>query len=335
VTSDATVTFEVDGGPSGPTPIEESLLSFDGRAGSLLGVLARPAAPAQCRPVAVVIVVGGPQTRVGSHRQFVQLARRLAAAGYPCLRFDYTGMGDSPGPKPDFEAAGADVSGACDTLRAAAPGCRSIALWGLCDGATAAAFQAAQDERIAAVIAANPWARSDGTRSATMVRQHYGSRLRSPAFWKKLLRGRVDVRTGVREFARHLWRARRAATAGAAGGRGGTGGAGSAGGAGGAGGRNGADSAGGGGRGAIFRDRSADLPARLADALSRIAPRLHLQLSGNDLTAAEFELAMKNAGADARIRGSVFRLPRADHTFSEQAAWDAVIGDTIAVLERL
>lgn len=325
MTSDATVTFEVDGGPSGPTPIEESLLSFDGRAGSLLGVLARPAAPAQCRPVAVVIVVGGPQTRVGSHRQFVQLARRLAAAGYPCLRFDYTGMGDSPGPKPDFEMAGADVSGACDTLRAAAPGCRSIALWGLCDGATAAAFQAAQDERIAAVIAANPWARSDGTRSATMVRQHYGSRLRSPAFWKKLLGGRVDVRTGVREFARHLWRARRAA-AGAAGGRG------SAVDTGGVGGRNGVDPAGG---GAIFRDRSADLPARLADALSRIAPRLHLQLSGNDLTAAEFELAMKNAGADARIRGSVFRLPRADHTFSEQGAWDAVIGDTIAVLERL
>ena len=31
----------------------------------------------------VVIVVGGPQYRVGSHRQFLLLARRLAASGIP------------------------------------------------------------------------------------------------------------------------------------------------------------------------------------------------------------------------------------------------------------
>ena len=52
--------------------------------------------PAAAR-LGVVIVVGGPQYRVGSHRQFVLMARDLAREGYPVLRFDYRGMGDSDG----------------------------------------------------------------------------------------------------------------------------------------------------------------------------------------------------------------------------------------------
>ena len=43
----------------------------------------------------LLIVVGGPQYRVGSHRQFVLLARNLSIAGIPVMRFDYRGMGDS------------------------------------------------------------------------------------------------------------------------------------------------------------------------------------------------------------------------------------------------
>ncbi len=60
-------------------------------------------------------------------------ARRLAAEGFPCLRFDYTGMGDSAGPKPDFEDAGDDIRRACDAVLAAVPGCERVALWGLCE----------------------------------------------------------------------------------------------------------------------------------------------------------------------------------------------------------
>ena len=50
------------------------------------------AVPEQARSLGVVIVVGGPQYRVGSHRQFVLLARQLAAAGIATLRFDCRGM---------------------------------------------------------------------------------------------------------------------------------------------------------------------------------------------------------------------------------------------------
>jgi dienelactone hydrolase len=54
----------------------ESALTFN-CADALGGVLARPEQPTRRG----VIVVGGPQYRVGSHRQFLQLARALAAEG--------------------------------------------------------------------------------------------------------------------------------------------------------------------------------------------------------------------------------------------------------------
>ncbi|HBZ05431.1 MAG TPA: hydrolase 1, exosortase A system-associated, partial [Massilia sp.] len=44
----------------------------------LYGIVSLPAAP---HPRGVLIVVGGPQYRAGSHRQFTLLARDLAAAG--------------------------------------------------------------------------------------------------------------------------------------------------------------------------------------------------------------------------------------------------------------
>lgn len=263
----------------------------------MLGVLARPPLDLPRQPMAVVIVVGGPQTRVGSHRQFVLLARALAAAGYPCLRFDYTGMGDSPGPKPDFERAGSDIRRACDAVLAAEPDCRSIALWGLCDGATAAVFHAATDERVAVVFAANPWARSYSTRSAALVQTYYGARLRSPDFWKKLASGRIDVISAAREAIGHVRGARRALPS----------------------------------RRLRFPE-DASVPQRLATALQRIQTKVHLQLSGKDLTAAEFELAMRAAGIFDALNAPVLRLEDADHTFSDPAAWSAVVDNTLAAL---
>ena len=50
-------------------------LAFPCQQDSLIGILHRPERP---RRTGVVIVVGGPQYRVGSHRQFTLLARYLA-----------------------------------------------------------------------------------------------------------------------------------------------------------------------------------------------------------------------------------------------------------------
>lgn len=277
----------------------ESVVTMGLPGAELVGVLARPEEMAATRSVGVVIVVGGPQTRVGSHRQFVVMARALARAGYACLRFDYTGMGDSPGPRPDFEDAGPDIRRACNALMAQVSVVTKIALWGLCDGATAALFYAPGDERIVAVIAANPWARSDATRSAVLVADHYGSRLRSGEFWRKLLTGKVDVLRSGKEAIGHLMRVRareNSPTGGVA---------------------------------------CEGLPGRLARVL--VAPRatVRLQLSGRDLTASEFRIAMDAAGLPESDAVTALHLETADHTYSDPDLWRAVIDDTEAALGRL
>ena len=101
----------------------------------LMGILALPDAPLA---TGVVIIVGGPQYRAGSHRQFVLLSRALASAGHSVLRFDYRGMGDSTGDLQNFETVNPDIDCAIDTLQAGVPGLLKVVLWGLCDGASAA-----------------------------------------------------------------------------------------------------------------------------------------------------------------------------------------------------
>lgn len=64
---------------------------------TLLGILARPATPAD-----TAVVVGGPQYRASSHQQFLLLSRALAASGIAVLRFDNHGMGHSSVAQPEW-----------------------------------------------------------------------------------------------------------------------------------------------------------------------------------------------------------------------------------------
>ena len=110
---------------------EERALRFSCEESMLYGILSLPE-HVQCR--GVLIVVGGPQYRAGSHRQFTLLARGLAAQGIPAMRFDYRGMGDSEGSARDFEDVGHDLRVAIDQFLVAVPGMTEVAIWGLCDG---------------------------------------------------------------------------------------------------------------------------------------------------------------------------------------------------------
>ncbi|MDE2598471.1 MAG: hydrolase 1, exosortase A system-associated [Rhodocyclaceae bacterium] len=175
---------------------------------SLVGIVSHPSGTG--RETGVVIVVGGPQYRIGSHRQFALLARALAAAGHPALRFDYRGMGDSTGPSVAFDAVDADIAAAIDLLQAAHPGVRRVALWGLCDGASAALLYAHRsgDRRIAGVALANPWLHSDQARAHATVHMYYRQRFFEMAFWRKLLRGGINPWRSMRELAGHRRQAR-------------------------------------------------------------------------------------------------------------------------------
>jgi exosortase A-associated hydrolase 1 len=171
---------------------------------SLVGIVARPARPAE---TGVLVIVGGPQYRVGSHRQFVHLSRFLAAEGIACMRFDYRGMGDSSGAMRTFEEVSEDIRVALDRFLGTVPEVKRVVLWGLCDAASAACFYAPCDARVAGVALLNPWVRTEASEAAAYLRHYYLQRLLSAAFWRKLLGGGVRVRASARGLSGHVARA--------------------------------------------------------------------------------------------------------------------------------
>lgn len=176
--------------------INEHSLWLHGEGFDMLGIVSLPTAGTPTQPIGVVIVVGGAQYRTGSHRQFTQLARFLAQAGYPVLRFDLPGMGDSPGELPSFEDTAPHIAAAIDGLQRQHPGVERVVLWGLCDGASASLLymDATHDARIAGLALLNPWVRSEVSLARARVKHYYWQRLREPEFWRKLVRGGVGWR---------------------------------------------------------------------------------------------------------------------------------------------
>lgn len=180
---------------------------FDCAGDKLVGVLHFPAnLSAEPRKPVVVNVVGGPQYRVGSHRQFVLTARHLAAHGYPVFRFDYRGMGDSEGDFRTFEFVAQDIECALDIVRDEFPS-RAVVLMGLCDGASAILMYPRLGTSVAGVALLNPWVRSETTIARTFARHYYGKRVFSTDFWAKVLRLDWDFRSSVASLVGNLRRA--------------------------------------------------------------------------------------------------------------------------------
>ncbi|MDP2263612.1 MAG: hydrolase 1, exosortase A system-associated [Hydrogenophaga sp.] len=192
-------------------PVEERALWLDPEGSPMLGIVTQPAPGAPATGTAVLIVVGGAQYRVGSHRQFVRLARALAASGHLALRFDLPSMGDSPGEPVAFEHGSRHI-GAAVNAAAALQGVKRVVLWGLCDGASASLIYAAStaDPRLAGLALLNPWVRSEASLARTQLRHYYRQRLREPDFWRKLLQGAVG-RQALRDLMANLRGMRRPA----------------------------------------------------------------------------------------------------------------------------
>lgn len=273
-------------------------VSFKCHDADLVGVVHRPDTNATR---GVLIVVGGPQYRTGSHRQFLLLARALAENGIAAMRFDYRGLGDSSGTFAGFENIDNDIRAAANAFTAALPELEEIVLWGLCDAASAILFYAHADHRIAGSVLLNPWVRSESGYAKTQLRHYYLSRIFSRALWGKIMRGRFDLSGS----AGSLMGTVKAASA-----------------------ETGADT----GPGNPLADR-------MADGLEKYAHPVLLIMSGNDLTAREFDDAMK---ASPRWRKLVAAnrltrrdLPAADHTFSRRAWRDEVATLTIDWVKNL
>ncbi|HEV2747198.1 MAG TPA: hydrolase 1, exosortase A system-associated [Allosphingosinicella sp.] len=143
----------------------------------------------------LLIVTGGSQTRIGSHRMFERLALALSGQGYPAFRFDRRGIGDSEGEDRGFRGSAADLSAAVQAFRSECPRLRQVIGFGLCDGATALALFGAATG-LDGLILANPWlveAEADAPPPAA-IKRHYLQQLTSRAGWRKVLTGSVSYR---------------------------------------------------------------------------------------------------------------------------------------------
>ena len=128
--------------------MKESTVLF-GDTRSVVGIISEPEQGASTTGLGCLILNAGSIHRVGPQRLYVKLARRLAAAGITSLRFDYSGVGDSPlrsDNLPFAESAEQEAQRAMDVLEAR--GVSRFLAVGICWGADNALRIAKEDPRI-------------------------------------------------------------------------------------------------------------------------------------------------------------------------------------------
>jgi len=267
--------------------INEIPIVFSCSGESLVGIIHRSSID---NKTGLLIVVGGPQYRVGSHRQFVLLARYLAKKNIPVMRFDYRGMGDSSGDLHSFEDINQDICAAIDTFMENVPSLEQVVIWGLCDAASAGLLYAYRDKRIAGIILLNPWVRTEAGKAKAYLRHYYYNRIFEKKFWVKVLSGRFNPFHSLNSLLNLVKLAA----------------------------KNNKN------QNADELDLVGALPDKMLSGLKKFNHPVLVILSGRDLTAKEFRDLIKSSPEWIRVlkKNEVeFReLPEANHTFSS-AVW--------------
>lgn len=159
------------------------------------------------RCVGLLIVSGGNEPRNGAFNAASLRASRIAQSGFPVLRFDRRGVGDSEGANHSYPSSQKDIAAATATLKRLCPHLRSVIAYGNCDGATALVLHSLG--HFDGLVLSNPWAfdRDTGARvhSPQELRSRYGRKLTQPREWQRLLRGTISftkLAAGLRQALR-------------------------------------------------------------------------------------------------------------------------------------
>ncbi len=283
--------------------MNEQGVVFRSQGKQLIGIEHLPASKSSnaCNTQGLLLVVGGPQTRVGSHRLFVDLARALAEQGITVFRFDYTGAGDSEGELTEFTAIQADIAAALSCFKSRNPNITEFSLWGLCDAASAILLYLQVNSNslpneINKLMLINPWVRQEDTQAKVYLRSYYLKRLLSIDFWQKLLLGKVATKTAFTELKSFSKQ----------------------------------------GRNTNSVNIKDSFVVQMLHGLISFKGRCHIFLSGNDLTADEFKLLVKSnrhwRQLMAQDNMELKVIMKADHTFSQQADKHELTALTIKAL---
>jgi len=194
---------------------------------NLFGVFHPPRSrqPSQRRALpGIILLCPGVKNRVAPQRLYVKMAERFCSQGFPVLRFDFHGIGDSEGEVAEERTA--DFYGAVqagryveDTLAAmdwmqANRGPRSFILAGLCGGAITGLLAGSRDRRVRGLLALGIPVTIDGnsfegskyiTRGQLgRMRTRYISKLTDPSSWLRLVTFRSDYLTIVKSLCSPL-----------------------------------------------------------------------------------------------------------------------------------
>ena len=185
----------------------------------LYGMIHPSRDPNQRPSTGVVMLNPGPTDRAGAHRFSIKLAERFAGMGYPTLRFDPRGTGESEGDwDPGFDGKPIlnpydevergvwipDTHAAIEHLTQAS-GVSSVVLGGVCGGAITALLAGAEHPRVDGIfMIGNPVTLSRQTLTdISMLPQQtlddelgrYLGKLLRPSAWMRLIGLRTDFRT--------------------------------------------------------------------------------------------------------------------------------------------
>jgi exosortase A-associated hydrolase 1 len=143
----------------------------------------------------LLIVTGGNETRAGAFSSQARLAASVAAAGYPVMRFDRRGVGDSQGVNLGFRHSAEDIAAALAAFCARCPTLERVVGFGNCDAASALMLTGGAG--FDGLVLSNPWTYEDDQGDAppppAAIRARYAAKLKNPRELWRLIRGKVNL----------------------------------------------------------------------------------------------------------------------------------------------
>ncbi len=172
-----------------PAEMTRRHFSFDCGAIRLVGTLDEAAGP-----TGMLLITGGNETRAGAFSGQSALAAQIGAAGFPVMRFDRRGVGDSQGINFGFTDEGPDIAAAVSAFREQASHVTRIIGYGNCDAASALMLN--KGAGLDGLILTNPWTIEEAGAAPPpdAVRARYAEKLKNPSELLRLFSGGVSLR---------------------------------------------------------------------------------------------------------------------------------------------